>query len=207
MPLIKVTTLLNDPFVMNAKSSKKLEGNDRYEGFVVDMMMEISKILNIGFEINLVKDGAYGAMFNVSSNEWSGMIGEVLRGEADIAVADLTINSYREQAVDFTYPFMSTGISIIYKKPITKETSLWSFLSPFSTIVWICLLLAIMGISLVSFYVGRLTPYEWCDPHPCKHHVPILENHFNLANSFWCIIGSLMQQGSDVAPKYVQFFF
>lgn len=201
MPLIKVTTVLNDPFVMNAKSSKELKGNDRYEGFVVDMMNEISKILNIRFEINLVKDGAYGAMFNATTSEWNGMIGEVLRGEADIAVADLTINSYREQAVDFTYPFMSTGISIIYKKPTTKETSLWSFLSPFSTVVWMCLLGAIVGISLIFFCVGRFTPYEWCDPHPCQHHEPVLENNCNMRNSFWCIIGSLMQQGSDVAPK------
>lgn len=126
-----------------------------------------------------------------------------MRGEADIAVADLTINSNREQAVDFTYPFMSTGISIIYKKPTTKETSLWSFLSPFSTAVWICLLGAIVGISLIFFYVGRFTPYEWCNPHPCIHHDPVLENACNMRNSFWCSIGSLMQQGSDVAPKFV----
>lgn len=203
MPLIRVTTVLNDPFVMNAKSSKELHGNDRYEGFVVDMMKEIGKFLDVRFEINLVKDGTYGALINSTTNVWNGMIGEVMRGEADIAVADLTINSNRELAVDFTYPFMSTGISIIYKKPTTKETSLWSFLSPFSTVVWICLLAAIVSISLIFFYVGRFTPYEWCDPHPCKHHEPVLENQCNMRNSFWCIIGSLMQQGSDVAPKLV----
>ncbi|UXI22437.1 putative adenosylhomocysteinase 3 [Sarcoptes scabiei] len=203
MTLVKVTTVLNDPFVMNARSSKELRGNDRYEGFVPDLMKEISKLLNIRFEINLVKDGAYGAVMNATSNDWNGMIGEVMRGEADIAVADLTINSNREQAVDFTYPFMSTGISIIYKKPTTKETSLWSFLSPFSTAVWICLLGAIVGISLIFFYVGRFTPYEWCNPHPCIHHDPVLENACNMRNSFWCSIGSLMQQGSDVAPKFV----
>src|SRR5699024_7489011 len=94
----------------------------------------------------------------------SGMIGEVLRGEADIAVADLTINSNRELAVDFTYPFMATGISIIYKRPTTKETSLWSFLSPFSTIVWIYLMTAFAGISVVLFCIGRFSPYEWTNP-------------------------------------------
>jgi len=129
------------------------------------------------------------------------MIGEVLRGDADIAVADLTINSNRELAVDFTYPFMTTGISILYKRPLTRETSLWSFLSPFSTVVWIYLLAAFVGISLVLFYVGRFTPYEWQNPHPCKHHSPELLNVCNVRNSFWCIIGSLMQQGSDVTPK------
>ena len=130
------------------------------------------------------------------------MIGEVQRDEADIAIADLTINSNRELAVDFTYPFMSTGISIIYKQPTTKETSLWSFLSPFSALVWIYLMSAFAGISLVLFYVGRFTPYEWANPHPCKHHQqPELQNACSARNSFWCTMGSLMQQGSDVAPK------
>ena len=131
------------------------------------------------------------------------MVGEVLRDEADIAAADLTITSEREQVVDFTHPFMSTGISILFKRPIIKETSLWSFLSPFSTIVWMYLLAVFAGVSLILFYVGRFTPYEWTNPHPCPHHEPVLENTLTTRNSFWCTIGSLMQQGSDVAPKYV----
>ena len=131
-----------------------------------------------------------------------GMIGEVMRGEADIAVADLTINSYRELAVDFTYPFMTTGISIIYKPlPNSRETSLWSFLSPFSALVWVYLLTAFVGISLVLFYIGRFTPYEWSNQHACRHHEPELINSCSMRNSFWCTIGSLMQQGSDVTPK------
>lgn len=73
MTLVKVTTVLNDPFVMNARSSKELRGNDRYEGFVPDLMKEISKLLNIRFEINLVKDGAYGAVMNATSNDWNGI--------------------------------------------------------------------------------------------------------------------------------------
>ncbi|KAI2801581.1 hypothetical protein BLOT_009395 [Blomia tropicalis] len=202
LPLLRVTTVFNDPFVMNTKNSKELKGNDRYEGYVVDLMKEIASLLQIRFEINIVKDEKYGAMVNATTNEWNGMIGEVIREEADIAVADLTINSNRELAVDFTYPFMATGISIIYKRPTTKETSLWSFLSPFSTIVWIYLLAAFAGISLILFYIGRFTPYEWTNPNPCIHHPDSeLNNSMNTRNSFWCTIGSLMQQGSDVAPK------
>lgn len=72
LPLIRITTLVNDPFVMNTKSSKELKGNDRYEGYVVDLMKEIAKLLSIRFEINLVKDGNYGALVNKDTNEWNG---------------------------------------------------------------------------------------------------------------------------------------
>jgi ABC-type amino acid transport substrate-binding protein len=129
---------------MITKYTKELRGNDRYEGYVIDLCKQLAKELNVRMEINLVKDGAWGKKIDNKTNQWNGMIGEVMRGEADIAVADLTINSDREEAVDFTYPFMATGITILYKKPITKETSLWSFLSPFSTICWELLLALVL---------------------------------------------------------------
>src|SRR5699024_7767361 len=71
-PPIRVTTVLNDPFVMNAKDTKALKDNDRYEGYVIDLMTEISNHLGFRFEINLVKDRQYGSMINATTNEWNG---------------------------------------------------------------------------------------------------------------------------------------
>uniref|UniRef100_A0A182VVA2 Ionotropic glutamate receptor C-terminal domain-containing protein n=1 Tax=Anopheles minimus TaxID=112268 RepID=A0A182VVA2_9DIPT len=45
------------------------------------------------------------------------------------------------------------------------------------------------------------TPYEWENPHPCNSEPLFLENSFTLLNSLWFTIGSLMQQGCDIAPK------
>ena len=129
--------------------------------------------------------------------------GEVINGKADIAVVDLTITSKRAEAVDFTLPFMNTGISILFKKPTTKVTTLFSFLSPFSNIVWVYVLAAYVGVSTILFIVGRLSPYEWDNPHPCRQEDFVLENNFSLTNSFFFTIGSLMQQGSDLTPKWV----
>ena len=36
-------------------------------------------------------------------------------GAVDIGVADMTITSGREKAVDFSIPYMQTGIQILYK--------------------------------------------------------------------------------------------
>ena len=55
-------------------------------------------------------------------------------------------------------------------------------------------------VSLVLFVLARFSPYEWDNPYPCIEEPEELENQFSLANSFWFTIGSLMQQGSDVAP-------
>ena len=194
-----ITTILNDPYTMIKDSSFKRTGNDQFEGYAIDLIAELAKILHFKYEFRLVKDGAYGRPNK--NHQWNGMMGELMRGEADLAVADLTITSKREEVVDFTHPFMNTGISILFKKPTKKVTSLFSFLSPFSNIVWIYVLCAYVGISTTLFLVGRLSPYEWENPHPCRAHEQVLENAFSLSNSFWFTIGSLMQQASDLTPK------
>lgn len=194
-----VTTVLNEPYTMLRESADIRSGNERFEGYGIDLVEEISKILKFKYTFELVKDRAYGV--KVTDSNWNGMIGEVMRGEADMAVADLTITSKREEAVDFTLPFMNTGISILFKKPTTKVTTLFSFLSPFSMVVWVYVVGAYVGVSVILFLVGRLSPYEWDNPHPCRQDDQVLENDFSLLNSFWFTIGSLMQQGSDLAPK------
>ena len=47
------------------------------------MLEEISKIVNFTYEINLVKDGKYGAQ-DKETGVWSGMVGELIRKEADL---------------------------------------------------------------------------------------------------------------------------
>ncbi len=51
---------------------------------------------------------------------WNGMIGELVRHEADLAISSLTITLVREQAVEFSLPFMNLGISIMVYKPEEK---------------------------------------------------------------------------------------
>eukprot|EP00092_Neocalanus_flemingeri_P049534 GFUD01056960.1.p1 GENE.GFUD01056960.1~~GFUD01056960.1.p1 ORF type:complete len:281 (-),score=93.22 GFUD01056960.1:210-938(-) len=63
------------------------------------------------FHIQLVEDGNY----DETMGTWNGMVGEVINERVDMAVADLSIISAREKAVDFTVPFLHTGISILYK--------------------------------------------------------------------------------------------
>ncbi len=59
----------------------------------------------------------YICQFKDAFGHWSGIVGELVRHEADIGVASLTISSVRQKAVDFSTPFMNLGISImVYKQ-------------------------------------------------------------------------------------------
>lgn len=195
-----IVSIKNEPFFMNKQASKVETGNARYEGYAIDLIDELSKIVGFDYEFKEVDDGKYGK-YNETTKEWNGLIQEVMVGKADLAIADLSITSSREDAVDFTLPFMSTGISILFKKPTTKELEFFSFLSPFENHVWFYVCGAYFGVSSLLFIVARVSPYEWADPHPCRKEDKILRNQFSIKNSFWFTMAAVMQQGSDLAPR------
>lgn len=194
-----ITTILEEPYVMLKKSDKALVGNDRFEGFCIDLLKELANILGFTYEIRLVPDGRYGSQDD--KGQWNGMIRELIEHRADLAVAPLTITYMREKVVDFSKPFMSMGISILYRKPNATNNGFFSFLNPMTPDIWVYILLAYLGVSCVLFVIARFSPYEWYDAHPCNPGSDVVENNFTLLNSFWFGVGSLMQQGSELMPK------
>ncbi|KAJ2951074.1 hypothetical protein O0L34_g5454 [Tuta absoluta] len=195
-----VTTILSSPYCMRKEASEKLTGNAQFEGYAIDLIHEISKVLGFNYTFKLAPDGRYGS-YNRETKEWDGMIRELLEQRADLAIADLTITYDREQVVDFTMPFMNLGISVLYRKPIKQPPNLFSFLSPLSLDVWIYMATAYLGVSVLLFILARFTPYEWHPTH--SENGEKLENIFSLANCLWFAIGSLMQQSCDFLPKAV----
>ncbi|XP_041799345.1 glutamate receptor ionotropic, kainate 3 [Chelmon rostratus] len=194
-----ISTILEEPYVMLKKSDKALVGNDRFEGFCIDLLKELANILGFTYEIRLVPDGKYGSQDE--KGQWNGMIRELIEHRADLAVAPLTITYMREKVIDFSKPFMSMGISILYRKPNATNNGFFSFLNPMTPDIWVYILLAYLGVSCVLFVIARFSPYEWYDAHPCNPGSDVVENNFTLLNSFWFGVGSLMQQGSELMPK------
>lgn len=155
----KITTILNAPYVMLKDSADKLNGNDRFEGFCVDLLRELALLLGFRYQLKLVRDGAHGT--RDSRGRWNGMVRELIDREADLAIGDLTITYVREEAVDFTMPFMTLGVSILFRKPQGEQTLLF-FLSPLSVDVWLCMAAAYVAVSLLLFGVARVGTAEWC---------------------------------------------
>ncbi|CAH1798701.1 unnamed protein product [Owenia fusiformis] len=197
-----VSTTLEPPYIMLKKppdDQPPHTGNDRYEGFCIDMLKGIAKIVGFTYEIRLVADANYGV--ELPNGSWNGLIGELREGKADLAVASLTISYGREQVIDFTAPFMHLGISILFKVPKREKPGLWSFLNPFAREIWLYLFASYVTVGVSLFLLARFSPYEWYRPHQCGEDEPDKENDLTLANCFWFAIGTLTQQGSDIDPK------
>ncbi|XP_011696327.1 PREDICTED: glutamate receptor ionotropic, kainate 2-like isoform X2 [Wasmannia auropunctata] len=194
-----VITILEQPYVM-LKSGGNFSGNTRYEGFCIDLLKEIARMVGFTYRIELVPDGKYG-VYDYETGEWNGIVRQLMDKKADLAVGSMTINYARESVIDFTKPFMNLGISILFKVPTSHQARLFSFMNPLAIEIWLYVLAAYVLVSVTMFVVSRFSPYEWNNPHPCHPGPEIVENQFSLSNSFWFTIGTLMQQGSDLNPK------
>ncbi|KAF4015270.1 glutamate receptor 1 isoform X1 [Muntiacus reevesi] len=198
-----VTTILEDPYVMLKKNANQFEGNDRYEGYCVELAAEIAKHVGYSYRLEIVSDGKYGAR-DPDTKAWNGMVGELVYGRADVAVAPLTITLVREEVIDFSKPFMSLGISIMIKKPQKSKPGVFSFLDPLAYEIWMCIVFAYIGVSVVLFLVSRFSPYEWHSEEfeEGRDQTPSDQsNEFGIFNSLWFSLGAFMQQGCDISPR------
>nr|QKN21515.1 glutamate receptor ionotropic kainate 2 [Zeugodacus tau] len=193
-----VTTRFEEPYFMLREDYEALRGKDRYEGYAVDLIQKLSNIMNFDYEFLVERTTG---KLNPQTGEWDGMIRRLIDHQAQIAISDITITQARRQVVDFTVPFMQLGISILYFRRPKEAKNEFAFLEPFAEEVWYYLMLTQLIMTLLFVLLARFSHYEWTNPNPGKPDPDELENIWNNSNSFWLMIGSIMQQGCDLLPK------
>ena len=103
--------------------------------------------------------------------------------EVEMLAGDITVGREREKTMDFSLPFMNTGLVIILKKP--QSVSNWmSFLKPFSPTTWLLLLASYSVVSLLMFLTSRLE-----EPAP------------SLVSCLWLPLASLLGNSTDYLPR------
>lgn len=64
---------------MLKKNHENFEGNDKYEGYCVELAAEIAKHAGYNYTLEIVADGKYGAR-DAETKMWNGMVGELVYG-------------------------------------------------------------------------------------------------------------------------------
>ena len=65
--------------MMYDEKNRDSKQNDRFKGYLVDLIGEIARQLKFEFDLYESPDGNYGAR-NPLTNEWNGMIRELIDG-------------------------------------------------------------------------------------------------------------------------------
>ncbi|CAG2168217.1 unnamed protein product, partial [Oppiella nova] len=184
-----------EPFLMlRADNGENLKGNDRFEGFAADLMKQIAETLGFQYRIQLVNDSKYGGFDGKSG--WNGMIGQLIRHEVHMAIAPLTITHERASVVDFSHPFMTSGITMMFKKPSTGPQDMFPFVRPLSKEVWASIVLAVFVVTLIFYIVSKLS---------VDKNIPetTQTGNISLCSSLSYSVGVLVYQVSGVYPHSI----
>ncbi|XP_028968996.1 glutamate receptor ionotropic, kainate 2 [Galendromus occidentalis] len=163
---LRVVTLLSAPYVMRRRSGSPpapggTAADGELEGFCIDLLHELSRMLHFKYEIRFVNDSRHGARDR--HGHWDGLIRDILDMEADVALADLTVTSDRARVVSFTTPFMASNIEVLYKPPSSVgdlASLVRGVFSPLSQEVWISGVLCLVVATFVLFYASKLSPRD-----------------------------------------------
>lgn len=93
-----------DPFVVGTEMTPPFSMGDEseWEGLSARLWEEISNEIDVEYTVR-------------DAGTLSDLISDVSSGQVDVAVASMTITSEREESLDFTHAFFTTGISIATK--------------------------------------------------------------------------------------------
>ncbi|CAI5680124.1 unnamed protein product [Oreochromis niloticus] len=119
------------------------------KGFCIDILKKIAKTVKFTYDLYLVTNGKHGKKVN---GTWNGMVGEVVDKNAHMAVGSLTINEERSEVIDFSVPFIETGISVMVSRS-NGTVSPSAFLEPFSADVWVMMFVMLLIVSAVAVFV------------------------------------------------------
>lgn len=70
---------------MLKKNHEQLVGNDKYEGYCVELAAEIAKHVGYSYRLDIVGDRKYGAR-DAETMMWNGMVGELVYGVSSYVI-------------------------------------------------------------------------------------------------------------------------
>lgn len=161
------------------------------DGLHVELLKIISNILKVPFEVYQVEDNKFGTKIN---GEWNGMIGDVYRGKADLAMQQITVLAKRFTDIDYTYHVVAKVLPVAIVLRNTDEYVVvnWAFISSMKWDLLLGMLVAAM-VMILSLYVLENIGYS------CGYN-----DRYPFRESLSYITGVLFQR--DLGKSVICFF-
>ncbi|CAB3363221.1 Hypothetical predicted protein [Cloeon dipterum] len=175
---IKVSTVnINPQYTILQKdaSGRNVFGG----GYVGNILKNFQQVLNVTYNIKELDGYAYG-LYLTSNDSWTGLMGDLQRGIADVTGCEISSAKERLQYVDFTQPIQIIGRHLHFKKP-ERQLNWGAFLQPFSPSIWVSLSFTLPLAASVKYLLYKLSPKN--------------EGRTNFSADFFGVFSALVLQG------------
>ncbi|KAF5453795.1 hypothetical protein F2P56_023514, partial [Juglans regia] len=145
----------------------RIENSDSYGGFCIDVFNAAKDELPYAVPYKFVPFGD-GHKNPVTSD----LLHLITTGALDAVVGDITITTNRTKMVDFTQPYIESGLVVV--APVSKlNSSAWAFLRPFTPMMWCATGVFFLVVGAVVWILERRTNDEFRGP-PRRQFVTII---------------------------------
>ena len=149
-PELRVTAFDDPPYILMQKNT---DGTFRYDGYLYNIWQIVADMLNIRYRMVPPVQSGYG---NLDPNgNWSGMVGELVYGRADVALTWLHSRPDRAAVIDYIYVPIDNNNDGFYLLggsdgiPHIGPDMMSSLLKPLHSSIWWALLASLLVISVV----------------------------------------------------------
>ncbi|KAL5557360.1 hypothetical protein UlMin_039596 [Ulmus minor] len=145
----------------------RVEGSDTFTGYCIDVFVAALYELQYGVPYKFISFG--NGRINPPVSELLRMI---KKGDFDAVVGDITITTSRAKIVDFTQPYIESGLVVV--APVRKlNSSAWAFLRPFTPMMWSVTGFFFLIVRVVVWILDHRTNEDFRGP-PRKQLVTIM---------------------------------
>ncbi|KAL5557355.1 hypothetical protein UlMin_039591 [Ulmus minor] len=184
--------------ISNREFVSRVEGSDAFTGYCIDVFTAALDQLQYGVPYKFISFG--DGHTNPATTDLLRMI---TKGDYDAVVGDITITTSRTKIVDFTQPYIESGLVVV--APVRKlNSSAWAFLKPFTPMMWSVTGFFFLIVGVVVWILERRTNEDFRGP-PRKQLVTIMW-YFHTA----CLLTHLSNIDGDMhinTDQNVFFFF
>ncbi len=148
-----------------------------FEGFDIDLWEEIARVT--------------GTEFVYRRLPFEQLLEEVAAGKADVGLAGISIRWQREEAMDFSYPYMDSGLRILSRRAGYRLAGMWDVIAESGAFRWLLYLALFLTLCAHLLYFAEKGSEAISD-----RYVP------GIFEAAWCIFATMTTVGyGDIVPR------
>ncbi|KAH9328302.1 hypothetical protein KI387_000410, partial [Taxus chinensis] len=135
---------------------KTVEGTNMMTGFCIDVFVAAVNLLPYAFSYRFVS-----FVQENSTPTYNDLVEQVVLKKFDAAVGDISIVTNRSKIVDFTQPYIASGLVVVIPTRETLSNNAWAFLQPFTLGMWCTIVVCFLVIGSVIWILEHKTNPEF----------------------------------------------